>query len=219
MAGWFPLWSWLSAARDREAAYRFQREFDLRERRIVGVNATSTSARTRRSRSSRSRRARSRTTWPGWSEPGGSARRERGGGGAARPARGGRSPRVVGFEPDASLHPLRRRIRDAREMCGVLRWRFRRVPRAGRGLGGAALYLNALEFLAGGAGAVVAAFEPARQAHRRAARPPDRPRLTTGRAATHRPPRRLAGRTPCRLEGARGRRDVGDEDPIRQGMG
>ena len=48
---------------------------------------------------------------------------------------------------------------------------------------------------------------------------PDRrgPRLV--RSRPHRAPRRLAGERPRGREGARGRRDVGDERAIRQGMG
>ena len=117
-----------------EAAYRFQREVDERERKIVGVNAYVD--------------VREDTTIPVLEVPPGSlenhlarlerTRRERdaerGRGGPARPPRGGRSPGLVRLEPDAPLHPLRRGLRDPRRDVRRPPGRLRRVPRAGRGL-------------------------------------------------------------------------------------
>ena len=117
-----------------EAAYRFQREFDQRERRIVGVNAYVDQ--------------REVTTVPVLEVPKGSleghmarlerTRRERDAAAVesalARAARGGRSPGLVGLEPDAALHPLRRGLRHARRDVRRPARRLRRVPRAGRGL-------------------------------------------------------------------------------------
>ena len=131
-----------------DAAYRFQREFDAGERRIVGINAYADET--------------EETRVPVLAVPEGSeerhlarlarTRRERdagrGRGGAARPARDGGAPRIERDEPDAALHPLRRRLRDARGAVRGPARGLRRVPRAGRGLrAGDAMYLDALEFL------------------------------------------------------------------------
>ena len=119
-----------------EAAYRFQREFDAGERRVVGVNAYVDQGEV--------------TTVPVLEVPAGSlerhlarlerTRRERDAEAVEAALRGLREaaarPGLDRDEPDAALHPLRRRLRHARRaMCGPARG-LRRVPRARRGLSG-----------------------------------------------------------------------------------
>ncbi len=149
-----------------DAAYRFQREFDAGERRIVGVNAYADEAEVddhpgpvRPARVVRS------ATWRASSEPAGSA--------TPRPSRPRSSglreaaapPRLERDQPHAPLHPLRRGLRDARRAVRGPARGLRRVPRTGRGLGRncargrvgvrawlpwdyhAGMYLDALEFL------------------------------------------------------------------------
>ena len=117
-----------------DAAYRFQRELDAGERRIVGVNAYVDESEV--------------TPIPVLEVPAGlggaphgparadapRARRGGGGRGAGRAARGGPPAGLVRDEPDAPLHPLRRGLRDARRAVRRPARRLRRVPRAGGGL-------------------------------------------------------------------------------------
>ena len=71
-------------------------------------------------------------TWRGSSGRAGSATPAAVEAALARPARRGRPPGLVGHEPDAALHPLRRGVRDARRDVRRPARRLRRVPRAGR---------------------------------------------------------------------------------------
>ncbi len=118
-----------------DAAYRYQREFDAGERRVVGINAYANEAES--------------TPIPVLAVPEGSlerhmerlgrTRRERDAGrgrdGAARAARRRRPTRVERDEPDAALHPVRRRVRHARRAVRGVARGLRGVPRAGRRLG------------------------------------------------------------------------------------
>ena len=118
-----------------DAAYRFQREFDAGERRIVGVNAYVDEA--------------EETTVPVLAVPPGSferhtarlerTRRERDAGAVEtalpRIARGGRSTGDHGVEPHAPLRPLCGGIRDARRAVRGPAPGLRGVPRTGRRVG------------------------------------------------------------------------------------
>ena len=137
-----------------DAAYRYQREFDAGERRIVGSTPTSTRPRTRpipvltvppgsfeaqMARLERTRRERDAAAV----ESALAGLRD-----AASPARHERD------EPHAAFPPLRRRLRDARRAVRGLARRLRGVPRTGPGLTqgpqpryDAVMYLDALSFL------------------------------------------------------------------------
>ena len=99
-----------------DAAYRFQREFDAGERRIVGVNAYVDAAEaTRDPGPGGARRARSERHLAAAGADAARARRRRPS--RRRCAGCARRPRRPGLErdePDAALHPLRRGLRDAR---------------------------------------------------------------------------------------------------------
>ena len=97
-----------------DAAYRYQREFDAGERRVVGVNALR-----RRGRGDTGPGA-GRATGLAGAAPGPPradaqrAGRDGGRGGAQRAPRGGVAAGDQRDEPHAALHPLRRGVRDAR---------------------------------------------------------------------------------------------------------
>ena len=131
-----------------DAAYRFQREFDAGERRIVGVNAyVDESEVTTRARARRSRPARSRPH--GRASPGRA--------GSATPAAvetalaglrdAAARPGVERDEPDAALRPLRRRPtrRSASSAASCARSSASTASRSRSEEG--SMYLNALEFL------------------------------------------------------------------------
>ena len=117
-----------------DAAYRYQREFDAGDRRVVGTNAYMDET--------------ERTRIPVLSVPPGSeerhlarlarTRRERDAGAVecsvARSARDGGAPGVERDEPHAAFHPMRGGVRHPwRAMRGPARG-LRGVPRTGRGL-------------------------------------------------------------------------------------
>ena len=117
-----------------DAAYRYQREFDAGERRVVGVNAYVDES--------------EETRVPVLAVPPGSlerhmarlerTRRERDAPRSRRRCAGLREaasrPGTQRDEPHAALHPLRRGLCDARRAVRRPARRLRGVPRAGRGL-------------------------------------------------------------------------------------
>ena len=167
-----------------DAAYRFQREFDAGERRVVGINAYVDEA--------------ERDDDPGPRRPAGLGGAPPGAAGADAPrARRGEveaalrglreaaaRPGIERDEPDAALHPLRRRVRDARRAVRGPARGLRGVPRAGRGLSRhAAMYLDSLEFLEEERDAW-RAVRGARRPDRRAARRCRSPAPTAGPVAS-----------------------------------
>ena len=200
-----------------DAAYRFQRELDAGERRIVGVNAYVDEAEV--------------TEIPVLAVPPGSeerhlerlarTRRERDaeavGAALAGLREAARRPGSSGGQPDAALHPLRRGLRDAgRAVRGACarssastgnRWRsdephVSRRPLAPRGRARR-----------------LAPVRAARGAHRRSARGARRGGQRLVRPRPHGPPRGLAARRARGREGARGQRDVAAQGPRRRGLG
>ena len=117
-----------------DAAYRYQREFDAGERRVVGINAYADEIGASRDPGPRgaARLARAPPRPARADAPG--PRRVGRGIGVARPARRGVASGVERDEPDAAFHPLRRRVRHARRAVPRPARGLRRVPRARRGL-------------------------------------------------------------------------------------
>ena len=119
-----------------DAAYRFQREFDAGERRIVGLNAyVDATEVTTRARPGGAAGLGGARTWRGSRGRAGSATLPRSRRRCAGCARRPRRPGVERDEPHAALHPLRRGVRHARRAVRGPARGLRGVPRAGRGLG------------------------------------------------------------------------------------